>query len=374
MIRRMLGGVLLLVLLVAGGSYLYLLSSLPQLDGRIVVRGLSGEVRIGRDADGVPLIAAGSDEDAAFGLGFAHAQDRLFQMELQRRYGAGRLGEIFGSQALAVDRQMRVLGLYRLAEAELPLLSSAVRRGFEAYAAGVNAFLAARRGALPPEFLLLWFRPEPWRAADSLVWGKLMDLELAGNYRGELLRARLARTLSPDDLAFLYPEYPKDAPTTLAELTRLYRQLPLDRLYAALPAIVGLHHASNNWVVDGAHSDSGKPVLANDPHLGFAAPGFWYLARLKTPQGEIAGGTVAGVPLVLVGHNERIAWGFTTTGGDVEDLFIERIDPANPGRYLTPDGSAAFITREEIIEVRGAAPVRLTVRATRHGPVLADVP
>ena len=160
-------------------------------------------------------------------------------MEMQRRYGAGRLAEIFGPRALSVDRQMRVLGLYRLAEAELPLLSPAVRRGVEAYAAGVNAFLAARRGALPPEFLLLRFRPEPWRPVDSLVWGKLMDLELAGNYRGELLRARLARTLSADDLAFLYPEYPKEAPTTLAELALLYRQLPLDRLYAALPALVG---------------------------------------------------------------------------------------------------------------------------------------
>ncbi len=373
MIRRMLGGVLLLVLVVAGGGYLYLLSSLPQLDGRIVVPGLAGEVRIARDRDGVPLIAAEADEDAAFGLGFAHAQDRLFQMEMQRRYGAGRLAEIFGPRALAVDRQMRVFGLYRAAEAELPLLAPAAQRRFEAYAAGVNAFLAARRGALPPEFLLLRFRPEPWRPADSLVWGKLMDLELAGNYRGELLRARLARTLSPDDLAFLYPEYPKDAPTTLAELTPLYRQLPLDRLYAELPAIVGLHYASNNWVVDGAHSDSGKPVLANDPHLAFGAPGFWYLARLRTPDGEIAGGTVAGTPLVVVGHNDHIAWGFTTTGSDVEDLFIEKIDPDDPARYLTPDGSALFTTRDETIAVRDAASVAMTIRSTRHGPVLSDV-
>src|SRR5437763_9684384 len=247
-----------------------------------------------------------------------------------------------------------------------------VRRALEAYAAGVNAFLAARRGALPPEFVLLALRPEPWRPADSVVWGKLIDLELAGNYRGELLRARLARTVSPDDLAVLYPEYPKDAPTTLAALTEIYRQLPLDSLYAALPPTVGPIYASNNWVVDGAHSESGKPVLANDPHLGFAAPGFWYLARLKTPQGEIAGGTVAGVPIVVVGHNDRIAWGFTTTGSDVEDLFIEKLDPANPGRYLTPDGSAEFIKREEVIAVRGSTPVTLIVRKTRHGPVLSD--
>src|SRR5438477_10673703 len=252
MIGRVLGGALLLVCVIAGGGGLYLISSLPQLDGRIAVHGPIGEVRIARDADGVPLITAASDEDVAFGLGFAHAQDRLFQMELQRRYGAGRLAEIFGSQALATDRQMRVLGLYRAAEAEIATLSPAVRRGLEAYAAGVNGFLATRRGALPPEFLLLRFRPDPWRPADSLVWGKLMDLELAANYRGELQRARLARTISAEDLAFLYPGYPTDAPTTLAELAPIYQKLPLGRLYAALPAQIGLHFASNQWVVAGA--------------------------------------------------------------------------------------------------------------------------
>ena len=372
MIRHILAGAVLLVLILAGGSYLYLRSSLPLVEGRIVVGGLKAGVTIARDGDGVPLITAADDEDAAFGLGFVHAQDRLFQMETMRRAGAGRLSEIFGAPAIAADRQTRVLGLYRLAEAEVASLSEPVRRGLEAYAAGVNAFLASRSGALPPEFLLLRFTPEPWRPADSLVWGKLMDLQLAGNYRGELLRARLLRTLSPDDLAFLYPEYPKDAPTTLAELATIYRQLPLDRLYAALPPAVGPIHASNNWVVDGAHSLSGKPLVANDPHLAFGAPGFWYLARLKTPEREIAGGTAPGTPLVLIGHNDRIAWGFTTTTGDVEDLFIEKIDPSDPGRYLTPDGSAAFLTREERIAVRGEEPIALTIRTTRHGPVLSD--
>src|SRR6266403_2783526 len=365
-------GLLALLMVLGGGVALYLRSSLPQTDGRLVVPGLQAEITIERDADGVPLITAANDEDAAFGLGFVHAQDRLFQMELQRRYGAGRLAEIFGPEAAANDRQMRVLGLYRAAEAEIPFLSAAVRGGLEAYAAGVNAFLATRRGALPPEFLLLRFRPDPWRPADSLVWGKLMDLELAGNYRGELQRARLARSVSPDDLAVLYPEYPKEAPTTLAERAPIYRRLPLDRLYAALPPLVGPIYASNNWVVDGAHTDSGKPVLANDPHRGFAGPGFWYLERLKTPQHEIAGGTVAGVPVVVVGHNERIAWGFTTTTSDVEDLYIEKVDPADPGRYLTPQGSAPFNSRAETILVKGAAPVDITIRETRHGPVLSD--
>jgi penicillin G amidase len=373
MIRRLAAGFAVLLLVLAGGLYLYLRSSLPQTEGRIEVRGPKAAVRITRDADGVPTIIAQDDDDAAFGLGFAHAQDRLFQMELQRRYAAGRLAEIFGPDAVAVDRQMRVLGLHRAAEAEIPYLSPEVNRAFLAYAAGVNAFLATRRGALPPEFLLLRFSPEPWREADSLVWGKLIALQLDGNYRGELLRARMARTIPPADMAFLYPEYPKDAPTTLAAMLPIYRRLALGRLYDGLPSAVGPHYASNSWVVDGKHSVSGKPLLANDPHLEFGAPGFWYLARLKTPEREIAGSTAAGVPVVVIGHNDHIAWGFTTTTSDVEDLFVEKVDPTDPGRYLTPQGSAPFVTRLEKIIVRGAPPVDFTARATRHGPVLSDV-
>jgi len=365
--------VFVLVLLVAGGGVFVLRSSLPQTEGRIEVAGLHGEIAIARDADGVPTITADNDNDLAFGLGFAHAQDRLFQMEVQRRYGAGRLAEIFGQTALPIDTQMHVLGLYRAAEAAWPHLSPAVRSGIEAYCAGVNAYLAARSFVLPPEFLLLRFEPEPWKPADTLVWGKLMDFQLGGNYRGELLRARLAQTVSADDLTFLFPEYPKDAPTTLAALAPLYRRLPLAPLYAALPTELGPSYASNNWVVDCAHSASGKPLLANDPHLGFTTPGVWYLARLKTPQHEIDGATVVGNPMVIIGHNDKIAWGFTTTTADIEDLFIEKLDPQDPGRYLTPDGGASFATRQETIVVRGAAPVMLTVRATRHGPVVSDM-
>src|SRR5438270_3016856 len=267
---------------------------------------------------------------------------------------------------------MRVLGRYRAAEAQTPPLSTTMTDAPAASAAGVNAFLRSRRGALPPEFLLLGFAPEPWRPADSLVWGKLMAVQLGGNYRGELLRARMACTISAADLAFLYPEYPTDAPTTLADMVPIYRRLALDDLYQALPPIVGPNFASNNWVVDGLHSASGKPILANDPHLAFGAPGFWYLARLETPQHRITGATAAGVPLVVIGHNERIAWGFTTTTADVEDLFVEQVDPADPGRYLTPQGSVPFQTRQETIVVKGAASVDVKIRETRHGPVLSD--
>src|SRR5215470_16204966 len=252
---RLLG---LCLVVLSAGFYLYLRSALPQTDGRIVLVGPKAEIGVERDADGVPRIIAQDDEDLAFGLGFVHAQERLFQMELQRRYGAGRLAEIFGPRAVATDRQMRVLGLYRAAQAEIPYLSQEMRQALDAYAAGVNAFLATRRGALPPEFLMLRFVPEPWRVADSLVWGKLMAVQLGGNYRGELLRARMARSIPATDLAFLYPEYPQNGPTTLAEMLPIYRRLALDRLYEGLPGVVGPNYASNNWVVDGNHSASGK--------------------------------------------------------------------------------------------------------------------
>jgi penicillin amidase len=369
---RILGGLVVAVLLLAGGGWLWLRTSLPELEGRLALPGLAAEVRIERDAAGIPTITAASEPDAAFALGFLHAQDRLFQMDFQRRVGAGRLSEVLGAQALGTDRTMRVLGFYRLAEAQFARLSPELQRVLEAYAAGVNAFLDERKGALPIEYQLLRTEPDKWQPADTLVWFKLMALQLSGSYRRELLHARLAEKLTPEQLEVLYPPYPKDGSVTLGKLAELLRGLPLDRLYASLPREVGPIRASNNWVVDGKHSTSGKPVLADDPHLGFAAPGVWYLARIVTPELKVTGGTVPGGPLVIIGHNERIAWGFTTTGSDVEDLYIEQVDPAEPGRYLTPDGSRAFETREEEIRVRDAAPVKLTVRATRHGPVISD--
>ena len=196
---------------------------------------------------------------------------------------------------------MRILGLYRAAQAQYALLPAHLRAVFNAYAAGVNAFLATRRGALPPEYAALGVRPEPWKPADSLVWGKLMDLQLTGNYRTELLRARLARILKPADLEVLFPAYRGDAPVVLGRLDSQLKGLPP-------------HEAeSNEWVVDGKHSRSGKPLLANDTHLGFTAPGIWYLARIETPKDTLAGVTSAGEPMIILGHNSHIAWGFTTT-------------------------------------------------------------
>ena len=215
--------------------------------------------------------------------------------------------------------------------------------------------------------------PEPWKPSDTLVWGKLMALQLAGNFRRELLHARLAKRLSPEELQLLYPPYPKDAPITVSDALHFLGGLPLAEIEDALPRLVGPAFASNNWVVNGAHSASGKPLLANDPHLGLSAPSIWYLVRIETPDLKLAGVTSPGSPEIVLGHNQRIAWGFTNTESDVEDLFIEKLDPADPTHYLTPGGSEPFTTRTEEIRVRGGSPVTLAVRATRHGPVISDL-
>jgi penicillin G amidase len=372
-IRWALGGAMLLIVIAGGSGTLWLYSSLPVRSGTLMLPGLEHPVRVARDRYGIPTITAASEHDADFALGFLHAQDRLFSMDMMRHYGAGRLSEIFGARTLGIDRALRTFGLYRAAEAQYANLSAPVRAALDAYAAGVNAFLATRKGALPPEYYLLDFKPEPWRPADSLVWLKLMDLELTGNFRRALARARLLKQLSPAELRVLYPSYPKDGPVALDSARAALLRLPLEKLMAALPPGTGPQAESNDWVVSGAHTKSGKPLLADDPHLDFAAPGVWYLARIRVPGLDLAGATSPGNPFVIIGHNDDIAWGFTTTGGDVEDLFIERPVANDPARYETPDGPALFVTRTERILVRDGTPETITVRATRHGPVISDL-
>lgn len=371
-------GALLAVL--AAGGWLWLRSSLPQTDGTLTLAGLGAPVEVLRDADGLVTIKAAGEADGAFALGVVHAQDRLWQMDSMRRLGAGRLSEVTGRVTLGTDRLMRTLGLYRKAEESLALATPALRALLESYTAGVNAVIAARRGALPPEFILLGYEPEPWRPADSLVWGHLMALRLSGNRYDELLRARLATRLSARQIDQLWPPEPQGSPTTLVSPSRLGALTPgLDqalaaaaRRFAAVPdGFVG-PGASNAWVVAGAHTASGKPLLANDPHLGFQVPGTWYLARIETPERSLVGATAPGTPLLIAGHNGAIAWGFTTTHSDTQDFVIERVDPADPGRYLTPDGPRPFEVRDEFIGIADEAPVRHRVRATRHGPVLSD--
>lgn len=347
-------------------------ASLPELDGAYSVAGIGEPVRIVRDRHGVPHIYAQSYEDAMYALGFVHAQDRLYQMESQRRIGAGRLSEVAGSGTVGIDRMMRVFGLYRRAEADFAHLERDTQRALKAYAAGVNAYLAERREKLPPEFLLVG-APEPWTPADSLVWGKLMSLNLSTGWREKLLRAVFLQRLGPDKAAAFFPAYPGNGPVTLKrDRAEIPADLPLLALWQAVPEFMRRGGLSNQWAVSGARTDSGKPILANDPHLALDAPSLWYLVRIETPQLKLAGASVPGVPGIIIGHNGRIAWGVTTSYIDTEDLVIERLDPGQPGHYLTPAGGKPFATRTETIRVRFGSEIKVTVRESRHGPILDD--
>ena len=364
--------VALVVIAAVAGVYLFY-RAMPAYFGAAALPGLTAETRVWRDAYGVPHIFAPSLDDAARALGYVHASERLYQMEIQRRVGQGRIAEIAGPDLVGVDRFIRTLDFYRLSESSFAALSPWAQARLQAYADGVNAFLETHENALPPEFLILGDKPEPWKPADSLVWGKLMSLQLSSNYAMEGLRAKLLQKLPPEQARWLFPMPQADWPVTtspVANPSHAELDSPADQLGALLPE---RHGASNEWVVSGARTVTGKPILANDPHLEIGAPILWYLARVVTPEGSVKGATVPGLPVVLLGQNDRIAWGITNAYTDVQDLFVETIDPANANQYLTPDGPKPFATRDETIHVKGGADVALHVRETRHGPVLSDV-
>lgn len=359
------------------GAYWWMRAQQPQTSGSVTIPGNGDPAEVVRDKQGVVHIFAATERDAYRALGYAHAQDRLWQMETMRRAGAGRLAELIGTKygdfALRTDRLMRTLGVRHAAEAMAATLSPDARAAFEAYAEGVNAYLATRSEGLPVEFQLLRHTPEPWSVADSLVWAKLMALQLSANYRDELFRSRVLERLSPQQVDDLFPPDAPGSPTTLAsDLRGMDLRETVRRTLAALPQM-GFDTASNEWVLTGARTTTGKPILANDPHLALEAPILWYLARIVTPGFTVTGATVPGVPLTILGHNGKVAWGLTTTHSDTQDLFVEKPDPQDPARYLTPDGSQPFETRAETIGIAGEASQTLTIRSTRHGPVISDL-
>lgn len=368
--------VLVLALLFTGtAGYVYLRQSLPDLSGTFRLAGLHQPVDVVRDRNAVPHIFARDADDAYFALGFLHAQDRLWQMEINRHIAAGRLSEIFGAATLDTDKFIRTLGIRQFAAATYAHFEPATRAALDAYAAGVNAFIDNHSGPLPPEFMFFGIKPEPWTPVDSIAWIKMMAWDLGGNWHFELLRLQLAKKLSNQQIAEFLPPYPGDAPVALADLHALYRDLHLDatKLAAIAPPSMPVGAGSNEWVVSGKRSATGKPLLANDPHLDLDAPSVWYLAQINAPDLQVTGATLPGVPFVVLGHNARIAWGFTNTGPDVQDFFIEKTDPKDPGQYVAPDGLRRFEIRTETIKVKGGPDVTLKVRISRHGPVLSDV-
>lgn len=398
-----------LVAITCLAGYVYLRRSLPQIDGEVAIGGISAPVDIVRDADAIPHIFASTKLDALAGLGYAHAQDRLWQMEFQRRIGQGRLSEIFGAATIPQDRFLRTVGFGRAARAAWEAMPPTARHQAEAYVAGINAFIASHGGsALPPEFSLLRFAPERWTPLDVVVWAKMMAWDLSRNFSFELLRQDILRSVGPEKLAELLPPYAADGLSILSERDAgaLRRKLITAEDAKALEERAGFPSASsavkswsravaaalshghpavralllgattealgsNSWVVDGTLTASGKPLLANDPHLGGQIPSLWYLAHMSARDFDVIGATLPGTPTVAIGRNRYIAWGETNVAADVEDLYRERLDPT--GRFAEFQGRQEplqIVT--ERINVKGAQPIDLDVRISRHGPLVSD--
>ena len=401
---------LLAAVLVAGGFLaVHLLRSLPQLDGSVHLTGLSAPATISRDAADVTHIEGATALDTWRALGFVHAQERGWQLEFNRRLMRGELSEILGAATLGTDKLMRTLGIIGMAQKQLQGLSSATQAALQAYSEGIQS--AWQSGAVrpSPEFKLLGTvaggpKGQAWSPEDSLGWALMMALDLGGNWGQEVARLSASQVLNNEQLWQLLPPYPGEKPATTVDLPALYADLgvfaPKDKTVTRdTPAPHGLAQwsndwvrdvgilegkGSNNWVVPGSRTVSGKPLLANDPHLALSSPAIWYFARLKSPAGELPGGhrhpaldvigaTLPGLPFVVLGRTSGVAWGFTNTGPDVQDLYLEQLDASRPGQYRTPTGWAAFEERAETIRVKGQGDVVLTVRNTRHGPVISDV-
>jgi penicillin amidase len=418
--RRLVKAIAIVVACLAiasGAAYAYLSRSLPGIDGQESLSGISSSIEVIRDADAIPHIFASNVPDALFGLGYVHAQDRLWQMEFQRRVGHGRLSEIFGAAAVPQDRFLRTVGFGRAARSAWDRMPDEAKAQITAYVGGVNAFISTHHGSrLPPEFTLLRFEPEPWSGADVVVWVKMMAWDLSANYSFELLRDDLVRTVGLERMHQLMPPSPIEglrilsksttteatdtdrghglqpksssvssgdrARTSVSSVVELYSAALTSALSRGVPAVRDFLLAgatteslgSNNWVVDGTLSETGKPLLANDPHLRTNVPSTWYLAHLSVAGVDgfdLIGATLPGTPAVALGRNRFIAWGATNVAADVEDLYRERLDDS--GTFAMFRGIPEPLTIvPETIRVKGAESVRVDVRITRHGPLVSD--
>ncbi|MBA4156585.1 MAG: penicillin acylase family protein [Gemmatimonadetes bacterium] len=382
----------LLLVGAAGAAAWFVRSADPDPSRSHTLAGLSAPVEVWRDSLGVPHLWARDEADLFRAIGFIHAQDRLWQMEMFRRVADGRLAEILGPELLETDRFLRTLGMGRAAAENERILDPESRTLMEAYAAGVNSWILSHRGALPPEFVALRTRPEPWTVRHSLAIGKIMAWDLA-DWDGPLELQRAVDLVGRELAAALRPDYPEWGVHILgegdrgnagpaAETALSQTPLPLSVLNIPLPRVpdraremldaVSAARASNSWVIGGERTRSGKPILANDTHLTLRAPSLWYLVALHGGGIEAAGFTIPGVPLPILGRTTNVAWGFTNAMAADTDFYIERVDTADPSLYLTPEGWQRFEIRAETIQVRGGDPVIHTVRTSRHGPVISD--
>ena len=409
---RIIGWLLTIILLICGfGLWWYIYRPLPQVDGTLSLPGLKSEVTVERDIWGVPHIRAGSVNDLVEAQAYVMAQDRLWQMDLLRRVARGQVSEIVGKDAIPLDRQFRTLRFGPAADREFTLLDEEARGTLEAYSRGVNAFIEQHQNTLPLEFTLLKYKPQPWKPTDCLVIAGYMYQTLTNTWEWDLTRAKVMERVGADRAKDLFSQEssmdhfvvgdpnadagsqqsrnPDDddddddmVPDTVLKADGKIEQSPnfADLTSALAPSIqewlresqadIRSALGSNNWVVSGAYTATGKPLLANDTHLELTLPPIWYEAHLTAPGWNVKGFTLPGGPLVVIGHNDRIAWGFTNNGADVQDLYIETFNPANPEEYRVKKEWKKAEIDDETIHVKGLPDEHLRIVITRHGPIV----
>ncbi|OYU39150.1 MAG: penicillin acylase family protein [Pseudorhodobacter sp. PARRP1] len=379
---RIFTGLIALGLLAGGLAYYVLTRSLPDYNEDFTLKGITAPVEIVRNNNDVPHIFGATEEDVYFALGFAHAQDRLWQMTMLRRTAQGRLSEIFGARTVKIDELLRRLDIYGLAQASVKVQDKRTTLALNAYAAGVNAWISqvnlGARGRGAPEFFFFSNEIAAWSPADSLAILKLMALQLSSHLEDEVLRAQMSLVLPAARLSDILPDDPGKGVAALPDYASLmpgsvpqattktaYLDTPLSPFHSR-----DFAGASNAWAAMPGKAAAGGSLLANDPHLGLTAPSIWYLARLQLPTGGVIGGTIPGMPLVLVGRSERLGWGLTSSYLDDQDVVMEKLNPANPQEYLTPEGPKKFTSRQTIVNIKGEDPVTLTLRWSQAGPIL----
>ncbi|WP_026694716.1 penicillin acylase family protein [Peribacillus kribbensis] len=355
------------ILAITGANY-YASRSLPKIEGEIRLTGLKGSVSVLRDSSGVPHITAQNEHDLFTAQGYVQAQDRLFQMDLSRRQASGTLSEVIGKATVDRDKYFRTLGLRRAAEKSYAAYSEEAKNALKWYAEGVNVFIHSlkKNGKWPVEFKLAGYTPEEWTPIDSLTIGKYMAFDLGGHWQSQAFNQYLLQKFSKEKAMDLFPSYPENAPTIIAK-----NDLDMETAFAGA-VIPHEFNGSNNWVVGGSKSGSGKPLLADDPHLSLATPSIWYQMQLKTDSINVSGVIFAGIPGIILGHNDHIAWGVTNTGPDVQDLYIEKENPAAKNEFLHNGKWEKAEVVKEPIKVKDSKTIPYQVSITRHGPIISE--
>ncbi len=392
LLARIISFILLPLFILSIILFFHFQGSLATLSGELRVTGSVDTIRISRDAHGVTMIEAKSDRDAFYAMGFAHAQDRLWQLEIQRRMVQGRLSEVFGKETINQDIWFRTLDLYNQSQSAWMALSDEAQASLTAYKAGVNGWLAQGH-QLPIEFTVLGITPQPWSENDSLSWIKLFALNLSGNITEEMHRFVANQRLDAAQMTAFYGNYPLDSPVTVSKneqgpfsqhqlLSQVSAMLDLQKNLETQWQIGGQYVGSNAWVVSGTLTDDGHSLLANDPHLGLSIPSLWYVVDIQGDNLKVSGMSLVGLPLVVFGKNQHIAWGGTSMMADTQDLYFEHVNPLDVTQYRMGDEWLTFDSRSEVIQVKAdfpAAlrypynPLKVEIRSTIHGPVISDM-